>query len=102
MADPLPIEQLVHAYLDGVLSPSDRDDLAARIAGDPTAADVFARATRFEALLESYLVEERAARAVSAEPAVDRREQVSLPLRQTQRTWRIATMVAGLAAAVLV
>jgi len=66
------LERLVHAYLDAQATAAETAELAQFVMGDPAAADVFARATRFEALLQAALVEERQARdwSVAAEPVV--------------------------------
>jgi hypothetical protein len=106
-----PTEHLVQAYLDGALSETDQADLVARLTSDPAAADLFARATRFEALLESYLVDERNARAAvfdgtGAEPAGSgprsARSQTAVVRPPLRTIARYAALATSLAAAVLI
>lgn len=52
-------EQLTQAHLDGLLSADETRELSELLIKDQSAADVFARATRFEALLQMHLAEEK-------------------------------------------
>lgn len=50
-------EQLTQAHLDALLSADELRELSALLVNDQSAADAFARATRFESLLQRHLVE---------------------------------------------
>lgn len=53
-------EQLIQSYLDGCCLPAELAELASLLVDDPQVADAFARASRFEGLLDQHLVERRA------------------------------------------
>lgn len=102
-ADPN-LDRLLQAYLDGVASPSDTAELAELLVRDPAAAEIFARAVRFEALLQTHLTEERQARewalpngvdqeAVAEAAAVAEPENVvELPVRRRRRWAAVAAL----------
>lgn len=53
-------EKLIQSYLDGCGTPAELKELTSLLVADPHAADAFVRASRFDALLEQHLVEQRA------------------------------------------
>lgn len=79
MSDANRIDALVQAYLDDMALAGEIAELAELIKNDPAAADAFARATRFESLLQTHLIEERRA-GDWAEPAK--------PVQPLQSPWR--------------
>lgn len=102
-ADPR-LERLVQAYLDGVSSPAETAELTELLVRDPDAADAFARAVRFEALLQTHLTEEKQARewalASDDQPEVAEPELVVRPARRSHLTAAVAVLAT--AAALLV
>jgi hypothetical protein len=102
-ADPR-LERLVQAYLDGILSPAETTELTDLLVRDPAAADAFARAVRFEALLQTHLTEEKQVRewslATDGEPEIAEREVVARPARRGR--WTAAAAILATAALLLV
>jgi ferric-dicitrate binding protein FerR (iron transport regulator) len=65
-------KELIHKYLDEDATLPDIVELAHLLATNSAAADLFARMSRFESLLEGHLLEERAISAtIAAEEVVD-------------------------------
>lgn len=96
MSDANRIDALVQAYFDDTALAGEIAELAELIRSDPHAADAFARATRFESLLQTHLVEERRA-GEWAEPV----EAVQLPASRFRRPAAIGATLVAVAAAVL-